>query len=154
MSYKRIEDRRAYHRRYMRERRAWLKSHHCCTECGKQDAYTLVGKSACFECNERRRKIPTEYKCTDKSFPCVSRKERTDDGACYICGDPVKQGSPEWDAHDRPFRVCEKHYLHLVEIAKKGREGRTRYLVPGASSKKAKEVFVECLKNRSNLKSE
>lgn len=53
MAYKNIEDRRSYNRQYIKERREWLKSHYFCTECGKQDAYTLNGRYYCYECNEK-----------------------------------------------------------------------------------------------------
>lgn len=55
MGYKNADDKRKYHREYMRERREWLKSLHLCSECGKQDAYTLNGRRTCFECCEKHR---------------------------------------------------------------------------------------------------
>ena len=43
MGWKYPEDRRAYHRAYMRDRRAWIKEHHMCTECKEVDALTMAG---------------------------------------------------------------------------------------------------------------
>lgn len=53
MGYADIENRRAYQRAYMKERRLWFKKNHCCTECGRQDAYTLNRRSRCFDCNQK-----------------------------------------------------------------------------------------------------
>lgn len=50
MAYKNIEDRRAYQKQYMRERREWYKEHGWCTACGKEDARTMIGKTLCFDC--------------------------------------------------------------------------------------------------------
>lgn len=55
MAYANIEDRRNYHRQYMKERREWFKSMRCCVECGEQDAYTLNGRRYCYECNEKHK---------------------------------------------------------------------------------------------------
>lgn len=68
MGYKNIEDRRAYHRQYQKERRQWYKEHHYCTECGKQDARTLIGKRYCFDCLEKRTGKPCNASDFCKTF--------------------------------------------------------------------------------------
>lgn len=87
MGYKNIEDRRAYHREYIKEHRKWLKDHHMCTVCGKQDAYTLNGRTYCFECNEK------ENKRKKSKYTSDSRKEYSkkiinkchENGICVKC---------------------------------------------------------------------
>lgn len=117
MAYKNAEDRRAYHRQYMRERRAWYKQHGLCTECGKEDAYTMVGRPRCFECQQKHRKHPVEYIKPDKPTRQNFRQDRQ---RCYLCGAPVIVGETAWSG--KPFRVCREHYEHMKRIAAKGRE--------------------------------
>ncbi len=102
MAYKNIEDRRAYHKQYMKERRAWFKSLHFCTECGKQDAYTLNGRNRCYECSEKHNKqsnterhkernkeyAKTVYtKCIEQKIctQCHKRKPTPGRKICLIC---------------------------------------------------------------------
>lgn len=123
MAYKNMEDRRAYHSEYMRERRKWFKEHKCCTECGEQDAYTLGGRSMCYECNKKRRIYQGYTSDIDSLSFSKMRKDRKDynkipreqfikRGMCYLCGKPVKEG----------YKVCEKHYQHMLDIRKKQKE--------------------------------
>ena len=117
MSYKRIEDRRAYHRAYMRDRRAWLKKHCFCADCKKQDAYTLSGHYRCFECLEKRRKTAIEYIRHEKTPEINRRKE---EGFCHLCGSPWMEGFTKWGGE--PIRLCERCYQNLLRNAKKGRD--------------------------------
>jgi len=130
MTWKRADDRRAYHRKYMRERREWLKSHHMCTECKRQDAFTLAGKAYCAECTQRDRQRKgrppidwAEEKAKAlKTCGCTreERIQRGDRGQCYVCGKPVKEGVSNWTG--KPFRVCERHYAAAVKGLKKATE--------------------------------
>lgn len=92
MGYKNIEDRRAYHREYIKEHRRWMKEHHMCTECGKQDAYTLNGRTYCYECNEkhneRTQKQYHSEKVTQRVLECAKqrREKRAEQGICVNCG--------------------------------------------------------------------
>lgn len=54
MAYANIEDRRRYNREYMKDMRHWRKDHHYCVDCGEQDAYTLNGRSRCYDCTEKK----------------------------------------------------------------------------------------------------
>lgn len=120
MGYKHAEDRRKYHREYMAERRSWFISHRMCSECGKQDAYTLNGRRRCFECSEKRRKTEIEYIKPEK--PWKEPAKRWEDGFCYICGKPAVKGETKWSG--KPLKVCETHY---ESIQKTGERGRAAY---------------------------
>ena len=67
MAYKNIEDKRAYNREYDQKRRIWFKIHKCCTECGKQDAFTLMGRRRCYECKEKQKIYNQNYRKSKKS---------------------------------------------------------------------------------------
>ena len=107
----------------MRERRKWYREHNCCTECGKQDAYTIGGRCRCYECNEKKR-INEGYspevdslffskpKQDRKDYSTIPREQYIERGMCYICGQPVKEG----------YRVCEKHYQHLADLRQMQKE--------------------------------
>lgn len=84
MGYANIEDKRAYHKAYMKERRLWLKQHHCCTECGKQDAYTLNGRSRCFNCNEKKNNTHGD-KAKRNANEKNKRKQAEISGMCVRC---------------------------------------------------------------------
>lgn len=118
MAYKHIEDRRAYHREYMRQRRAMHRAYHLCTECKKQDAYTLAGHPRCFEHTHYRHKSPMEY----ISEPVSVLPAYREDGTCCRCGAPVKEGVTAWGGE--PYRLCERCYDNTV---KAGRAGREKY---------------------------
>lgn len=86
MGYKNAEDRRAYQRQYMRERRQWLHAHHLCADCKKEDAYTMVGHWYCAECAEKKRKsyrdpIPPAPKESE-----IPKSEWVAYGLCQKCG--------------------------------------------------------------------
>lgn len=116
MGYKNIEDKRAYHRQYMRERREFFRQHHLCTECGKEDAYTMNGHPRCFEHTHYRHKSPMEYIKPEKepSYP-----KRRQDGYCHICGNPYMDGLTKWGGN--PIKLCERCYNNLVRAGERGR---------------------------------
>ena len=58
---------------------AMLKSHHLCTRCKTQDAYTLAGRAVCADCAEKmaekareRRKTSVNGKSATQTFLYVS----------------------------------------------------------------------------------
>lgn len=115
--YKNIEDRRAYQRQYMRERRAFFRQHHLCTECGKEDAYTMAGHTRCFEHTHYRRSTPMEYikpEREPRSLPL-----RRQDGYCHMCGKPPMDGLTKWGGD--PIKLCERCYRNLVKAGERGR---------------------------------
>ena len=116
MAYKSIEDRRTYHREYMQERRAFYREHHLCTECGREDAYTLNGHPRCFVHTHYRRTTPIEYIKPEKRRVTPARCL---DGFCHMCGKPYMEGVTKWDGY--PIRLCERCYKNLTAAAEKGR---------------------------------
>lgn len=91
MAYKNIEDRRAYHRKYMQERRQWYIAHHLCSECGQEDARTMIGKRMCFDCYEKRTGHPPVVSIEPKRKKiwqkhAVPKSEYYANGLCAKCG--------------------------------------------------------------------
>lgn len=117
MSYKNIEDKRAYHRQYMAERRAFFREHHLCTECGQEDAYTLAGRPRCFEHSHYRRHAPIEYIEPEKPPRVIP--DRRLPGRCHMCGAPWMDGVMKWGGE--PIRLCERCYNNLLRAGEKGR---------------------------------
>ena len=70
----------------------YYKSLKRCVRCHKQDAYTLNGRSYCFECAEQSRRYSKEkyQKVKEKQVDWKKklREERLSKGLCYICGRP------------------------------------------------------------------
>ena len=147
MAYANIEDRRAYHREYMRERREWFAAHLVCTECGKEDAYTMVGKRHCAECLEKRRGHPLEIN------PNMGSKKRTwqkhsapkneyyENGLCAICGQ-----HPYIEGH----RTCQGCYDNACKAAWFGRKAKgPRHIYPPTSdTPKAIAAYQYCVQHR------
>lgn len=117
MSYKNIEDKRAYHRKYNAERRAFFRAHHLCTECGREDAYTLAGRPRCFEHSHYRRHAPIEYIEPEKPPRVIP--DRRLPGRCHMCGAPWMDGVTKWGGE--PIRLCERCYNNLLRAGEKGR---------------------------------
>lgn len=149
MGYKNIEDNRAYHRQYMKERRQWYKEHHCCTECGKQDARTLIGKRCCFDCLEKRTGKTcgiSENLLKTKSQRVwqkheIPKSEYYANGLCALCGQhPFITGK----------KVCQICYDKICAAAWKGRkaQGIRKITLPYVNTKKAWEAYQYCLDHR------
>ena len=117
MSCKNPEARRAYHRKYMAERRAFFRAHHLCTECGREDAYTLAGRPRCFEHSHYRRHAPIEYIEPEKPPRVIP--DRRLPGRCHMCGAPWMDGVTKWGGE--PVRLCERCYNNLLRAGEKGR---------------------------------
>ena len=76
-----------------------------CVACGTQDAYTLAGRTLCFECNERNNarmrenyKKNAERKSREQKAKCEARREA---GLCVRCGKPLGENPGQ-------YRNCEK----------------------------------------------
>ena len=120
MAYKNIEDRRAYHREYQREYRKWLKEHHFCRDCQKQDAYTLAGRTYFFDCAEKGR-IKKENARKDPIKKEKMLKQKRDqitryinENRCVRCGMQLNNGK----------RMCSVCY-ELQRRASRKRKGNT-----------------------------
>ena len=77
---------------------AKLKALHLCKDCKKQDAYTLSGRTYCYECAEKRRikqaqdrKNPDKLAKTREASMKYKEKCRQE-GRCTCCGKPVGSG--------------------------------------------------------------
>lgn len=78
---------------------AKLKEFHLCHDCKKQDAYTLAGRTYCYECAEKQR-IKKEQ---DRKDPCKLAKMRAasakhkekyqQEGRCTRCGKRLEHES-------------------------------------------------------------
>lgn len=154
-----------------REIAAYYKSQNRCVRCHKQDAYTLAGRSYCFECaekdriyskmryargkerkRERTRELVAErkaagicYRCgrlpsrpgigmcakcaarkseirrrnqPDEHLTLQDKKERSYEGFCYHCGEPVRDGLT---LSFQPYRVCQKCYENIIKAGELGR---------------------------------
>ena len=121
MAYKNIEDKRTYHRQYMKDRRAFFRQHHLCTECGKEDAYTMNGHPRCFDHTHYRRSSPIEYIKTESEPSWPTRRL---DGYCHLCGKPYMKGTTAWGGEK--IRLCESCYAKAVKAAERGREAYKR----------------------------
>lgn len=148
MAYKNVEDRRAYHRQYMRERREWLMAHHLCSECGQQDAYTMTGKRCCFDCLEKRRGHPLEIDFDIKPKQekiwqkhDVPKREYYENGLCAICGQ---------HPHIKGHRTCQGCYDNACKAAWLGRKAKgIRPIYPPTSdTPKAIAAYQYCVEHR------
>ena len=100
---------------YNKVHKEWSKrTHHemiqkgICTRCRKRKAD--YGYKTCGICREKGRK----YKRVKYGKP--DRSERCEQGLCYFCDNPIKDG----------YKVCEKHYKMNVEksLSQKAKEAR------------------------------
>lgn len=95
----RKSSKRAYHERLERG---------LCTRCGKRKSdHGLKTCGICRARDNRTRRLRCEK---------PDRSERHEQGLCYFCDNPVKEG----------YRVCEHHYQKNVENARSGRAKKAR----------------------------
>lgn len=140
-----------YHRKYIKDLRYWRKIHHKCRVCGKEDAYTLNGRSTCFECTEKRRKTPIEYiEKEGKHDSYIKRMDRRKNGLCYICGKPVMEKKKDsWDVYNRKPGLCQHCYDVFIKNMREGIERKGRKpLEPYSMSEKALMAYQNIKKNR------
>ena len=66
------------------------KAAHICTKCGREDAYTMAGRSRCYECQARERLRQRERAPEERAAKNAASKRRYRDriaaGLCGICG--------------------------------------------------------------------
>lgn len=91
-------------REYSRECRALNKKYKLCGICGKTDAFTMVGRYYCADCNERRNEsYRRRYVAVDTAEHAKQRKKQHDDrlaaGLCTICGG---------ERLDKKYVTCER----------------------------------------------
>ena len=93
-----------YHNEWSKSTYQKRKEHGICVRCGKRKA--TEGMTTCALCRSKNNETRRIRNGTS------NRSERTENGICYFCDNPVKEG----------YKVCEKHYQMNVENAAKGRE--------------------------------
>ena len=75
---------------YSKKNYEYSKRNKRCTKCGKQDAHTLIGKSLCYECAEKKRVLSKKSYESEKEKIKVKNyklyQERKDLGICVKCG--------------------------------------------------------------------
>lgn len=88
-----------------------------CTRCGKRKADS--GRKTCGICRAKLNKAQRDWH-ERNSVRCTmgERKERSENGRCFHCGEPAKEG----------YKVCEKHYQSLAPVwmGEAARESRER----------------------------
>lgn len=81
----------------MREWHRMQKEHHICKACGKQDAYTLNGRTYCAECAAKlaayKRKWRAEHPGINAERMAVRRRKWKDEGRCNYCGKVLQDKS-------------------------------------------------------------
>lgn len=83
------DEQRARANECARENYMWKKEQHKCVRCGKQDAYTISGRSLCYECAEKKRlweKTNHEKNsCKKTAYRNKKYKECVENGICVRC---------------------------------------------------------------------
>lgn len=87
------EQSNAYHRKYYHER----KEKGICVRCGKYPA--KEGGTYCVRCSAKKKEY--ERKVREKRGVIIPRSERVENGLCYICGAPIKEGRICKDCSDK-----------------------------------------------------
>lgn len=85
------EQYKEHRREYVQKTRDLWQSLHCCRICGKQDARTMIGKHACFDCLEEnreryRKRVERNEFCRKYDMDRQRQKEHAEKGLCTRCG--------------------------------------------------------------------
>lgn len=88
------DERRAQLNEYQRENRKYRKLLQRCIICGKRDAYTLGGRSSCYECCEKAhgQKLSAEALENRHLYQKRLYDERRAQGICVSCGKKAEKG--------------------------------------------------------------
>ena len=79
-------DKKDRKRQYNKETYEWLKEHHLCTRCKKQDSYTLIGRAICYECALKRREYGKKrYRDNVKKNPDYNKERYNNYKKQRIC---------------------------------------------------------------------
>lgn len=85
-----------------------------CTMCGKEDAFTMIGRSRCAECAERQNQ--NHRKNRNREWFLSRYSERKAKGLCVDCGKPAMEGHVRCAYHyDRVSRSTKKWLKHKLE---------------------------------------
>lgn len=113
-------------------RKRALKALHLCTNCKKQDAYTLNGRWVCAECAEKRagyernKRIGTDYGHRIWEKVKVQQWERREQGVCFRCGRKLdnKRYKTCWRCRARDHKQKVKSYAPKTPLELRGKDGR------------------------------
>lgn len=80
-----------------KKNREYLKRTTRCISCSKRDAYTIAGRSYCFDCAKKYLKINAIYRESHREDinkkNRTIRKERKESGLCVDCGKELPKNS-------------------------------------------------------------
>lgn len=100
-------------------RAEYLHSNERCERCGKQDAFTLIGKPRCADCVERDKKRQQKYNKAHADEINKKMKNRyqrlKDEGICVACG---KKKAREGRIHCKACAVKTSNYRKQQAIKK------------------------------------
>ena len=96
-----------------------LKTLNRCVICGKQDAYTLMGKSCCCDCLEKKRQYAKNYNATHPEICRETHKnsilKRKLNKLCIYCGRPI----PSHRSGKVTCQLCaEKNHKRYLQNSK------------------------------------
>lgn len=129
---------------YQRETNALLKACHMCKDCRKQYAFTLNGRTYCYECNEKRnawqRQRYAEKLAENKDYWKNRYAHRRSVGKCGKCGRDMQPG----DTGSR-CPICKgKNKKTYTEKYVRRRVGNVCYQCCNAPPMEGKKLCPEC----------
>lgn len=98
--------------------RALRKNAHICRDCGKEDAYTISGRTYCFDCAEKQRlhkqaiRETEEGRNKNRENSKKTRERRKEQGLCERCGKRKHESG----------MTCCRICLDKMKIAKRERD--------------------------------
>ena len=79
-------------KRYVQEQR---RKRGLCVICGKEDAFTMIGKRLCADCTEKHRQATADWYENNRERITKSerdqRSERIENHQCTVCGKPLPE---------------------------------------------------------------
>lgn len=126
---------------------AYYKARHRCTQCHKQDAYTLNGRPLCYECAEKYQEYQRKsWERNGGEKKKAAQKQKRDElkrqHRCTYCGKELPD--------DSPYVRCDSCRAMFRKAKRKETETRTGYLTGDARNR---WQYGQCYKCGSPLKS-
>lgn len=95
-----------YNKQYNKDRTEWLREHHICIVCGKEEP---IGKKVvCENCLEKQsnyqaiKRKDSEYRNKMNKKRIELKRHHRKNGLCVICGKPIYKS----------YSTCYEHYIH------------------------------------------
>ncbi|WP_407397783.1 hypothetical protein [Treponema sp.] len=125
---------------YRRDTYHWRKAHKMCARCGKQDAYTLNGRSKCCECCEKdaenrrrnydpekeREKKQRQYAKREAEGKCVRCGRIKSDNGCKICNKCIAEKHQYNQERSQDVRIY-RHDLNLCWFCGSQLDGQKKF---------------------------